>query len=118
MSYILICDDLEDNCTYIQTLLEIEGYNAEFVTSGVEALNRIEVEEPDLLLLDVMMPGINGFEVVRRVRKNPSWESLPIILVTAYSELVALEVTSTQVNGVIHKPIDPELLIEKVQEFL
>lgn len=116
MNYILICDDVTDNCILLQFLLEMEGYNAEFVTSGVEVLNKVKLQKPDLLLLDVMMPDISGIEVVRLIREDKALQKLPILLVTAYNELVEQKLTSVKVNGIIHKPVDPDLLIQKVQE--
>lgn len=118
MSYILICDDFTDNCIFMEFVLEMEGYKAESVTSGVEAINKVKLQKLDLLLLDVMMPEMSGIEVVRCIREDKSLQNLPIILVTAYRESVEPQLTTLQVNGIINKPIDPNLLIEKVQEIL
>lgn len=118
MNYILICDDVLDNCILLQFLLEAEGYNAEFVTSGVEVIDKIKLQKPDLLLLDVMMPDINGFEVVRLIQQSKSLKPLPILLVTAYNQLVEPKLTSVKVNGIIHKPVDPDVLIERVYDVL
>jgi two-component system cell cycle response regulator DivK len=93
----------------------MEGYNAEFVTSGVEAVNKVRIHKPDLLLLDVMMPEISGLEVLQCIREDKDLQNLPVLLITAYKELVETDLTNTQANGIIKKPVDPDLLIEKVQ---
>ncbi|MBW4563110.1 MAG: response regulator [Mojavia pulchra JT2-VF2] len=118
MNYILICDDVIDNCILLQLFLEIQGYTVEFVTSGIEAINKIRLKKPDLLLLDVMMPDISGFEVVKVIREDKCLQNLPILLVTAYKELFEPQLTNTQVNGVIYKPVDPDVLFERVNEVL
>ncbi|MBW4564474.1 MAG: response regulator [Mojavia pulchra JT2-VF2] len=115
-NYILICDDVEDNCIFFQTILEMEGYTVEFVTSGIEALNKIKSQKPDLLLLDIMMPEINGYEVVRRVQKDKHLQTLPILLITAHQEVFAMELSDISVNGIIQKPVDPDDLVERIQE--
>ncbi|WP_242054004.1 response regulator [Nostoc sp. FACHB-888] len=68
---ILVCDDVADNCFFFQTLLEIEGYEVEIVESGAAALVFLESKIPDLLLLNMMMPGMDGYEVARRIQNNP-----------------------------------------------
>ncbi|OUL24993.1 hypothetical protein BV372_28285 [Nostoc sp. T09] len=116
--YILICDDLVDNCMILQVILEMEGYKVEFVTSGIEAINKIKSHKPDLLLLDVMMPEMNGFEVVRVIQQDKYLQTLPILLITAYKEVITSEFTNIKVNGVLHKPINSDDLVEIVQEVL
>ncbi|OUL28311.1 response regulator [Nostoc sp. 106C] len=116
--HILICDDLVDNCILLQVILETEGYKVEFVTSGVEAINKIKFHKPDLLLLDVMLPEMNGFEVVRLIRQVKHLQTLPILLITAYKEMIVPELTNIKVNGVLHKPVNSDDLVEIVHEIL
>ncbi|MEM7828392.1 MAG: response regulator [Candidatus Aenigmatarchaeota archaeon] len=84
MKKILVVDDEE----YIRVLykeeLEDEGYNVCVACDGEEALRKIEEERPDLVILDIKMPGINGIEVLRKLRQR--WRDLPVILSTAYGE--------------------------------
>ena len=66
---ILVVDDTPDNCLLIQAILQDEGYDVELSESGKDALAKIERLPPDLILLDVMMPGMDGYEVTRRIRQ-------------------------------------------------
>jgi two-component system, OmpR family, alkaline phosphatase synthesis response regulator PhoP len=118
MKNILICDDVTDNCIFLQFFLELEGYKAEFVTSGIDAINKVRLAKPDLLLLDVMMPGISGLEVVKLIRQDDCLQNLSIVLVTAYHQSLEPQLTNVSVDGIIHKPVDPDLLIEQVHEIL
>lgn len=116
-SKILVVDDIADNFELIQMILD--EYDLEYAQSGYEALNMIENLQPDLLLLDVMMPGIDGFEVARRIRRNQNFSSLPILFITAYDELTQpKEGLDNLGNGLIKKPIDFDELINKVQTLL
>ncbi|MBD2517149.1 response regulator [Nostoc sp. FACHB-973] len=115
---ILVCDDVADNCFFFQTLLEMEGYEVETVDSGAAALTFLESKIPALLLLDVMMPVMNGYEVVRRIKNNPLLESLPIVLITADEKAFFQKDFDVKVHGVIQKPVDPDVLIGYVQATL
>ncbi|MBD6619726.1 response regulator [Komarekiella sp. 'clone 1'] len=115
---ILVCDDVADNCFFLQTILEIEGYEVDIVESGAAALARLESKVPDLLLLDVMMPYMDGYEVARRIRNNPILQSLTILLITADEEAFLRKEPDVKVAGVIRKPVDPDVLIGYVQAAL
>lgn len=80
---ILVVDDNQDNLDVLATRLRFRGYEVDTATQGEEALERVERNTPDLILLDVMMPGLDGFEVARRIKSDPSLPFIPIILVTA-----------------------------------
>ena len=83
---ILVVDDLADNLFLLQTLLESEGYVVETALNGKAALDKIEQIPPNLVLLDIMMPGLNGYEVTRQVRQDERFSALPIVLITAHDE--------------------------------
>jgi two-component system cell cycle response regulator len=108
---ILIVDDHEDNVELLRARLESWGFETLSAKDGAEALNTIETSLPDLVLLDVMMPKVDGMEVARRVKNNPDLPFIPIIMQTA------LDSTENKVEGLeagaddyITKPIDfPEL---------
>ncbi len=117
-NYILVCDDVIENCFLLQAILELEGYRVEIANGGVAALMKIEANKPDLLLLDLMMPDMDGYEVARRIQQNPVLESLPILLVTAYEEALINDECEVRLDGVILKPVDPDELLAKVQAVL
>jgi CheY-like chemotaxis protein len=114
---ILAVDDLEDNLFLLQTVLESEGYEVETATSGSDALAKISQVQPDLVLLDVMMPGMTGIEVTQRIRKNQNLQELPVVLITAYGETQAQQGIQVGANDYIRKPLDLEELLEKVRTF-
>lgn len=115
---ILAVDDTPDNLFLVQTLLEEDGYEVDLADSGEEALMKIETRLPDLILLDVMMPGIDGYEVVRRVRQNKRLYHIPILLITAQRESRQTDDLTTEPDGFIRKPIDLDELLEKVKTLL
>ena len=89
MSYILVVDDVADNLILVQAALEQEGYRLRLATSGAAALHYVEEEAPDLIVLDVRMPGMDGFEVTRRLRQNRRLPYIPILLITAHDRSYA-----------------------------
>ncbi len=115
---ILVVDDLADNYFLLQTVLEMEGYIVEVADSGRVALESIVFHPPDLVLLDVMMPGMNGFEVTRRLRQNPALPYIPILLVTGYSEPTPADGFDVGADGFIRKPIDFDDLLHQIRTIL
>jgi len=116
---ILVVDDLADNADLLEAYLVPYGYNIIKASSGAEALDRIADKTVDLILLDVMMPGMDGFEVTRRVRADTVNRLLPIIMVTSLQE------TEDRVKGIeagcdafISKPIDKMELLAWTRSLL
>lgn len=114
---ILVVDDVADNSFLLQTLLESEGYVVEVVESGHEALAKIAAEPPSLVLLDVMMPDMNGFEVTRQIRQSAHLPFIPIVLVSGYDSIDISQLT-VEANGFIRKPIQFEEVLEQVRSQL
>jgi CheY-like chemotaxis protein len=115
---ILVCDDVADNCFFLQIVLEMEGYKVDIVNSGAATLAYLESTIPDLLLLDVMMPGMDGYEVARRIQNNPILQNLIILFITAHEEAFLNQQPDVKVRAVIRKPLEPDVLIEYVQAAL
>lgn len=116
--HILIVDDAVDNSFLLQTLLESEGYQVEVADSGQAALEKIVSAPPALVLLDVMMPGMNGFEVTRQIRRNDRLPFIPIVLVSGYDQPDLNMALNVGANGFIRKPIDFEEVLKKVKDLL
>jgi CheY-like chemotaxis protein len=85
MTKILIAEDNAVNRELLRELLEMRGYTVVEACDGEEALHMIEQTHPDLLLLDIGMPVLDGFGVMRKIRENPRFASLPVVAVTAYA---------------------------------
>ncbi|MEP0913729.1 response regulator [Leptolyngbya sp. GB1-A1] len=115
---ILIVDDISDNSFLLQTFLETEGYQVDVADNGYAALEKIEAEPPALILLDMMMPGMNGFEVSRRIRQNKALPYIPILLITGFDQPSEAEEQELGINGFIRKPVDFTELINQVRSLL
>ncbi|MCT8970528.1 response regulator transcription factor [Microbaculum marinisediminis] len=81
--HVLIVEDEENIVESLSFLLEREGFEVTSVLDGAQALDRIEEGHPDLLILDVMLPGIDGFEILRTIRANAALKALPVVMLTA-----------------------------------
>lgn len=117
-SYILVVDDLVDNLLLLQTLLESEGYHVEVADSGELALEKIRTLPPNLVLLDVMMPQMNGYELTQIVRQDDRLSAIPIILVTAHRDVHVTHGLLAGANDFIYKPIDADEVLTKVKNFV
>lgn len=112
---ILVVDDLADNLFLLQAFLEAEGYDVETADNGSLALDKITAFPPNLVLLDVMMPGMNGYEVTQRIRQNDKLPFIPILLVTAHEEVTVSQGLDMGANDVIRKPINFEELLARIR---
>ena len=116
---ILIVDDEANIVISLEFLISQAGYDYRIAHNGEEALAHVAEFEPDLVLLDVMMPKINGFEVCRRIRENPNWQDIKIIMLTAKGREV--EVTKGLALGAdsyVIKPFSTKELMAEVKETL
>jgi two-component system, cell cycle response regulator DivK len=116
---ILVVEDQPDNRRILRDMLSNAGYELVEAESGEEALTAIEAQRPDLILMDIQLPVMDGYEATRRIRSNPELKSIPIIAVTSYAlagdEAKALAVGC---NAYVTKPFSPRALLAKVQEHL
>ena len=115
---ILVVDDIEDNLSLLQAILMEEGYEVDITKDGKSALAKIEASPPDLLLLDAMMPQMNGYEVTQRIRQNKNLPFIPIIMITAYEDANVPEGLDLGANDFIRKPIDFDELMSRVKATL
>jgi signal transduction histidine kinase len=115
---ILVVDDLPDNIALVQFLLLGEGYRVETARSGPECLDLVGKSPPDLVLLDVMMPGMDGYEVTRRLKSDVRLGFLPILLVTASDRPSAALGLDAGADEFIRKPIEPDELLARVRSLL
>ncbi|NJO74132.1 MAG: hybrid sensor histidine kinase/response regulator [Leptolyngbyaceae cyanobacterium RM1_406_9] len=115
---VLVVDDSPDNTFLIQAILEEEGYKIDVLNNGSDALAYIDASPPDLLLLDVMMPGMDGFEVTQRIRKNAKLPFIPILLITAHDQPRVSQGLDIGADDFIRKPVEFDELLARVRSLL
>ncbi len=118
MPHILIVDDLADNVIMLQAFLEMQGYGVETADSGKLALEKAEAFPPDLILLDVMMPDMDGYEVTRFIRRHPALHEIPVVLITAYTDTCRIKGLAVGATEFVRKPIDFDELLTKIETLL
>src|SRR5665213_3788248 len=113
---VMVADDDFDNRTIAQEALEGAGYDVVVVTNGVEAMENIAVEKPAVLLLDLSMPKLNGWEVAKQIRQRPELSSIAIIAFTAHA-LVGdeLKAKASGCDDYLSKPCLPKEIVQKVR---
>ena len=116
---ILIVDDTPDNLALLSDALDDAGYMVLVALDGVSALGRIQRRRPDLILLDAMMPGLDGFETCRRIKAEPSSADIPVLFMTALTDSEHV-VQGFEAGGIdyVTKPINPEEVLARVASHL
>ena len=112
---ILIVDDVEDNIEILGDLLTFDGYNVQTARSGESALKRVQESRPDLILLDILMPGIDGYEVCKRLKADPSTNDIPVVFVSSMVDIES-KVKGFKSGGVdyINKPFQHAEILVRV----
>ena len=116
---ILVVEDHEENRRLLRDLLTSFGYELTEAVIGEDGVTAAETERPDLILMDIQLPGIDGYETTRRIKANPSLRHIPVIAVTSYAlsgdDVKALEAGC---DAYVTKPFDPADLLAKIRGYL
>ena len=116
---ILVVEDQEDNRKIVRDLLSSVGYEIIEAVTGTEGVTVAGVETPDLILMDIQLPDIDGYEAARQIKANPALRHIPIIAVTSYAlsgdEIKAIEAGC---DAYFAKPYSPRKLLEKIREYV
>ena len=124
MSKILIVDDDPDLVEAVTMILESKDYDVIAAYGGIEGLEKAKTEEPDLIVLDVMMPDKDGYAVCKELKGDPKYREIPILLLTAvvskisttrYTQQMGLE---TEADDYIDKPVEPAELVKRIEVLL
>ena len=115
---VLVADDEEDIVSLIQTALELAGYEVVSTSHGSTLFAMIEEEKPELLILDVMLPGIDGYSLQLRLSADERTKDIPVIIVTALPAARTLFEKFDQVKMFLSKPFDAKVLTNKVEEII
>ncbi len=121
---VLVVEDNADEAQMIRMILEPEGYRVTLAPDGQAGLEQVEVGKPDLIILDVMMPILDGFAMCAKLREDPEYKTIPVILLTAVADRV--RDTKYPIDGVLRaeaeeyleKPVDPKDLLAAVERRL
>lgn len=119
MKKILVIEDQEDNRRILHDLFTSSGYEVIQAADGLEGVRAAEAHRPDLILMDIQLPGIDGYEATRRIKARSELSTIPIIVVTSYAlsgdDLKAFEAGC---DAYVAKPFSPRKLLGKAREFL
>jgi two-component system, cell cycle response regulator DivK len=116
---ILVVEDQEDNRQILRDLLGNAGYQMHEAENGEEALAAVAKFRPDLILMDIQLPILDGYEATRRLKANPETKNIPVIVVTSYA--LSGDETKARESGCdayVTKPYSPRALLTKIREFL
>ena len=116
---ILVIEDTEDNRQIVRDLLVSVGYEIIEATNGAEGVAMAQAQHPDLILMDIQLPQMDGYEATRRIRAIPELAQVPIIAVTSYA--LSGDEAKTRAagcDGYVAKPFSPRQLLAKIREFL
>ena len=115
---ILVVDDDPDIVDLTKTILEIDGFTVITASGGGECLQLLENQEVDLVLLDIMMPEISGWDVAAKMKENPKWDKIPIVFLTAKGDTMSIGIGGMASEDYIVKPFDKDALIYRIKKIL
>jgi len=115
---VLVVDDLAQNVRLLEAVLSPKGFRVAAASSGKEALDVLGREDPDVVLLDILMPGMDGYEVCRRIRQDPGTAFLPVIMITASGEEEKVRAIEAGADDFVSKPFDQAELLARVRSLV
>jgi two-component system alkaline phosphatase synthesis response regulator PhoP len=124
MAKILLVDDDPDFCEATKTILESKSFEVTVAYDGVEGWEKVKADKPDLIVLDVMMPKKDGYEMCKELKADSQYAGIPVLLLTAVAEKVSttryttLMGMETEADDYIDKPVEPGELVKRIEALL
>jgi DNA-binding response OmpR family regulator len=117
---IMVVDDEPDILNTVCQMLEMSGYEVIRASDGKECLKKLDESNitPDLIVLDIMMPELSGWDIAARIKENPEWRSIPIVFLTAKGDTMSIGMGGMASEDYIVKPFDVKDLIIRIQKIL
>jgi len=118
MTKILVADDSPFVLEIVETVLKSEGFEVITASDGIEAWDKIQKERPDIVIVDIIMPGLNGYQICEKIKHDEELKSLPVLVLTTKAQDKDIELA--QASGAdlyMTKPFDPDELAAKVRKF-
>ena len=115
---ILIVEDNPDSCAFLSQLLKVRGYSVQTASDGLQALFAVEEFRPDIIVSDIMMPGITGIEMVRVLRQSPQYREIPVLMISAFGSGNLKEALQAGADSALHKPINFDQFFETLAQLL
>jgi len=118
MTRLLVVDDLPQNRRLLEAMLSPHGYTVTLANSGAEGLEKVRNEHPDLVLLDILMPDMTGYDVCRRLREDPATRLLPVVMLTSSGDQDKVDAIEAGADDFIARPLNPQELLSRVRSLL
>lgn len=121
---VFLVDDDPDFVEAVRAVVESDGYLCEVAYDGQECLDRVGEVKPDIIILDVMMPEVNGHEACKALKENPATAKIPVILLTAVASRVTSsnythrDMLESEAEDYIPKPVEPEVLLSRIKDWI
>jgi CheY-like chemotaxis protein len=115
---ILIVEDVEDSRDYMGSVLEQEGFDVVLAKDGIEGLEQASAELPDLIITDLSMPHLDGFQMIQKIRSTPHQKNVPILAITSHGMDKAMEAIKTGADRALARPVENHLLVAFVSDLL
>ncbi len=115
---IMVVDDEPDILFTVGQMLELSGYEVIKASDGNDCLNKLKEITPDLVLLDIMMPEMSGWDVAAKIKENPHWATIPIVFLTAKGDTMSVGMGNMASEDYITKPFDIQDLKDRVEKIL
>lgn len=115
---VLVVEDEKDSRDFLATFLKLEGFTVATANDGLQGIEKIESECPDIIISDICMPRLDGIEMVRTLRSSPKYRALPVILLTALDSENLLNGVKAGANEAMRKPVNTDALVKNMKEWL